>query len=133
MQRVGDDFAKFIEDMGSRPSFEYSIDRKDGDGNYCKENCRWVLQVEQVRNISMKSTNTSGVTGVHLGSRTEKGTVYLTWFATWCELDGKNNRKRFSVLKYGYDKAKELAIEYRNLKILELNAQGAGYTDRHGT
>lgn len=128
-----DSFVKFLEDMGERPSSEYSIERIDGNGDYCKENCKWALQVEQTRNISIKSNNTSGFTGVHLVSTLVKGVIYQSWVATWSSLDGKSNRKWFSILKYGYEKAKELAIEYRKSKIEELNAQGAGYSDRHGT
>lgn len=45
-----DNFSKFYEDMGKRPSKEYSIDRIDVNGNYCKENCRWATKKEQNRN-----------------------------------------------------------------------------------
>ena len=126
------DFAKFLEDMGPRPSKDYSIERLDGNKDYCKENCRWALQEEQVRNISIRSDNTSGVTGVQRADKEVQGVVYEYWVATWNTLDGKSKRKRFSVLKYGEEKAKELAIQHRKLMIEELNAEGAGYSEHHG-
>ena len=126
------DFAQFLKDMGTRPSSEYSIERINGNENYCKENCRWALQEEQVRNVSIRSDNTSGITGVQYASKKVKGVIYEYWVATWNDLNGKSNRKRFSLLQYGDQKAKELAIQHRKLMIEELNAQGAGYTERHG-
>ena len=36
------DFMVFLADMGKRPSPKHQIDRKDVNGNYCAENCRWV-------------------------------------------------------------------------------------------
>lgn len=53
------DFVNFLQDMGERPSLDYSIDRIDADGGYwcghCAEctassrpaNCRWLTRAEQ--------------------------------------------------------------------------------------
>jgi hypothetical protein len=43
-------FAAFLEDMGSRPGSEYSIERDDVNGNYEAGNCRWATDREQRRN-----------------------------------------------------------------------------------
>lgn len=42
----------FISDMGSTYELWLSIDRIDGDKNYCKENCRWADRVTQNNNRS---------------------------------------------------------------------------------
>lgn len=43
-------FETFYSDMGKRPGPNFSIDRVDTNGTYSRENCRWALPVEQVRN-----------------------------------------------------------------------------------
>ncbi len=44
-------FENFIKDMGPRPSMDYSVDRKNVNGDYEPLNCRWATQAEQMRNM----------------------------------------------------------------------------------
>lgn len=43
-------FLNFFEDMGRRPSPGHSIDRKDNDGPYSKDNCWWSERLHQCNN-----------------------------------------------------------------------------------
>ena len=45
-----DSFAKFLLDMGPRPSPAHTIDRKNNDGDYTPNNCAWATMTEQARN-----------------------------------------------------------------------------------
>ncbi len=44
-------FENFIEDMGRRPNDDYTLERKENNGNYNKGNCVWATRVEQARNF----------------------------------------------------------------------------------
>lgn len=55
-------FEKFLSDMGERP-LNTVLDRRDNDGPYCNENCRWVTPKQSVRNREVTTMLTvDGVT-----------------------------------------------------------------------
>lgn len=49
-KRWRDSFAAFLEDMGRKPTPQYTIDRIDPNGNYCPDNCKWSTRKEQTLN-----------------------------------------------------------------------------------
>lgn len=74
-----------------------------------------------------KSTSNTGLIGVN--KYMSKGIEYIR--CHWVGLDNKSKSKSFSIDKYGFEKAKELAIEYRNQQLTFLNSQGKVYGKGH--
>lgn len=68
--------------------------------------------------------NTSGVTGVRFvqeeDPRAAKGVVYEYWEAQWSPEPGIRSKKRFSVRKFGYEKALKLAKSARAKGVREM-------------
>lgn len=65
-----DSYSVFKKDMGKKPA-NLTLDRKDNDGPYTPENCRWASKTEQDNNRRERRINysrvdnVSGLTGVH--------------------------------------------------------------------
>lgn len=57
------EFANFLADMGEKPAPGLSIERKDNEGPYEKDNCVWATSSEQARNRrSSRFVTVDGVT-----------------------------------------------------------------------
>lgn len=54
-ERWDQSFVNFLEDMERRPTPLHTLERKDNDGNYCKDNCYWATMTEQNRNRSINT------------------------------------------------------------------------------
>lgn len=113
-------------------SAEYVIDHIDGDPlNNKITNLRQVTQEANSRNTcSARIGNTTGVVGV---SRIQRKHLNFIQYIAHCRFNGKLFSKEFSCFNMSEEHALQLACKWRNQKIKELNEQGAGYTERHGT
>lgn len=66
-----EDFINFYEDMKSTYADNLELDRIDVNKDYSKDNCRWVSESMQGYNQSIRSTNTSGRTGVYFDKKSK--------------------------------------------------------------
>lgn len=105
------------------------VDHKDGNpSNNNVINLRVVDTKLNQRNSRRKVNNSSGVVGVRFSSSFGK-----PCFEARCtNLEGGTSVKTFSINKLGIMVAFRNAVIHRQKMIEELNAQGAGYTSRHG-
>lgn len=100
------------------------VDHIDGDAlNNLSDNLRKIDKPFNRRNSSKRRDNSSGFTGIQISECGYRAIV---------KVNKKDKSKHFAFLKYGKDNALQLAIEWRERMIKELNSNGAGYTERHG-
>ena len=118
---------------------DFVIDHIDGNqSNNNIKNLRKTTQKYNNRNASMWVDTRLGKTGVYFTTFKNKsrGGLYTYCSAFWYEdRDGKTRKviKHFSVNKMGLLPAHAAAIKFREDRITELNANGYGYTDLHGS
>lgn len=112
-------------------SNEMVIDHMDGNPRNNKiVNLREVTIKTNNQNKSIDARNSSGKTGVILVNIHG----YYSWCSAWvCSKTNRVLSKYFSVLKYGEEKAFELACNFRDNKLSEQISLGEEYTERHGT
>lgn len=111
------------------------IDHIDGDSlNNSVENLREIDPVVNGRNKRKLNPNKALATGVYYEELLSKKGLLLKRINAHASIEsGRVLKTNFSVLKYGYDKALELALAWRAERMKELCEQGFGYTERHGT
>lgn len=87
-------FENFFSDMGSRPSNRHSLERKDNNKGYSKDNCKWATRIEQ--NCNRRNTRFFTANGV---------TKHL---AEWARGIGANHVTILARIKAGW--SVELAV-----------------------
>ena len=92
-------FETFYRDMGHRPSSVHSIDRKNNELGYSKENCRWATKTEQANNT--RKNVFYSLNGV---SRT---------LAAWCRELGINYVSVHSRLRLGMSFEEAIKVKSR--------------------
>lgn len=88
-------FANFLEDMGRRPSPDYSLDRIDGSKGYNPENCRWATWFEQANNRNFC---------VYLILDGQKNTI-----SEWARIIGRNPQTIKKRIQNGVPPLKEIS------------------------
>jgi len=69
-------FENFFKDMGLKPK-GLTLERKNNELGYFKENCSWDSHIEQSRNQRIKKNNTTGFTGIDLCHKRNKFRVRI--------------------------------------------------------
>lgn len=93
-------FERFLSDMGTAPTPQHSLDRRDTAGNYCKDNCRWATKIEQARNTR---TNTFyEIKGVRL------------CLAEWSDITGVPRERASARIARGWTTAQAFDLEPRH-------------------
>jgi hypothetical protein len=114
-------------------SIDKDVDHKDGNSlNNRVENLREVQRAVNNRNKS-KPKHKELCLGVYLEEFTTKAGNNFSKIRAHYSFNNVVHSRTWSVLKYGQSEALRLALDWITTKIAELNSDGAGYSERHGT
>lgn len=100
------DFNVFLKDMGRKPGKNYEIDRINNDGDYSKDNCRWLLRRYNNYNKRGHSNSTSNYKGVSYDGHRDK------WMARLYKDGNYKLRKRFNTEIEAAEAYNKAAIEH---------------------
>lgn len=103
-------FENFRDDMFASYSTGLTLDRIQTNGNYCKENCRWVTQQQNCLNTRAKG-----------GSSSFKGVSFHKLTGKWSSGIGYNGKHYYLGL---YEKEEDATIAY-NQKAVDLHGEWA--------
>jgi hypothetical protein len=124
-QESWDKFEEFWSDMGASFEEGLTLERKDVNGNYCKENCEWIPLAEQAKNKRAYKNNSIGLGGCCLFP--SRGRLYLR-----ARIQDSTTKKRvnklYNLAKIDVSEALVLAEQW--LKVTRL---AMGYKEGHGS
>lgn len=107
------DFKKFHDDMIEWYSKWLQIDRKDNDGNYCKDNCKWSTPKQNVRNRGITLFHSSWIS---MGEYAEKNDISYD--------KARYQDKRIEKIKlqkvYYYKNRDKINIRRKQLRLLKI-------------
>ena len=102
-----------------------SIDRRNPNKGYYKENCRWATSVKQSRNKTLMSNNVTG-------SMVFATTKMITVTGNIHDQFGDQISRSFSINKYGEEEALRMATQWRKDRESELLGTEYEYSEFHG-
>jgi predicted nucleic acid-binding Zn ribbon protein len=132
------DFMSFYKDMGDVPFENAQLDRIDNDGNYCPENCQWILPKENSRNrrtTKRHKTSIGTLVQVELMEKIGWNKNQFTWFKkkhgiSWI-LDGFKNGTLPKRTNQSVDRNKIINSVFGKWVVLKFHSYKRGEGNRY--
>lgn len=96
-------------------------------------NLRIVPQSINGKNRTKNSNNKTGVNGISYSESFNIRGTLIQKYIVCLTCNGIKYNKSFSIIKYGKEKAWQLALNYKQELVLKFKEECAGFTEDHGT